>query len=502
MPGNDSLSHSIAVTNGAAVANATPDLAPALQALLAHDVGSWASHGLELIKSRTVRSVFRGTLGGVHVYVKVFRADTLADRVRDFVRPDRGAAECANLRQLTAAGLPAVQPLAHGFAAAGAERRSFVVTRAIDGQPFAFGVTPDDAAHRTGALLRTLHDLGFAVGDLHPGNLLVDAAGQPWLLDPVRLRRTDALDLRSRARALALFCHELDGGALDRAAAPLLAGYLAAGPLPTALRDELARATQRWRADALPAFGRRSLRPCRHTEVPPRIRGEPRWHWHLPAATASIRTQCRSIISDQPPPTRTGRRGSVWLLDGLVVKQRASAKARRTWRAAYWLLFARVPAATPIALCLHAGTGLLFTERLPNDDLAAELRQHRLAGGELTTAARRLGEAIGRLHAHGLGNRDLKFENLVREPATGIVRLVDLDGVRRRSATDSRGRGADLGRLLAAFRAAGEPGGAFVLRTFLRGYLRAWRRLLLAPPLRRLLRRAEQRAGEWAAAHR
>lgn len=500
MPGNDSPPHSITVANGTAIA--APAIAGALQALLAHDVAAWPEHGFELVKARPVRAVFRGALDGVPVYLKVYRADTLADRVRDLVRPDRGAAECANLRRLADAGLPAVEPLAHGLARAGDERRSFVVTRAVAGRQFACVGAPGDAAFRVGNLLRTLHDRGFFLGDLHPGNLLIDEAGRPWLLDPAKLRQTDALDLESRARALAMFCHQLDGGALDRAAATLLAGYLAAGPLPAAFRDHLARATHRWRAGALPAFGRRALRPCRHTDVPPRVRGEPRWHWHLPAAAEPLRTQCRSIASALPPPTKTGRRGSVWLLDGLVVKQREAGRARKAWRTAYWLLFARVPTATPVALRLHGGTGLLFAQRVPNDDLAAELRQRRLDAGELAAAARQLGEAIGRLHAHGLGNRDLKFENLVRDPATGIVRLVDLDGVRRRPATDSRGRGADLGRLLAAFRAAGAPGGAFVLRTFLRGYLRSWRTLLQEPPLRRLLRRAEQRAGEWAAAHR
>jgi hypothetical protein len=80
--------------------------------------------------------------------------------------------------------------------------------------------------------------------------------------------------------------------------------------------------------------------------------------------------------------------------------------------------------------------------------------------------------------------------------------MVDLDGILRKSATDVRGAGADLGRLLAAFRGAGSPGGASTLRTFLRAWLRAHRQLQMESSLRRLLRRAEQRAGEWAEAHR
>jgi histone H3/H4 len=51
------------------------------------------------------------------------------------------------------------------------------------------------------------------------------------------------------------------------------------------------------------------------------------------------------------------------------------------------------------------------------------------------------------------------------------------------------------------FRDAEAPGGESSLRAFVRGYLRARRRLLQRPPMRRLLRRAEQRAGEWRAVH-
>jgi hypothetical protein len=106
------------------------------------------------------------------------------------------------------------------------------------------------------------------------------------------------------------------------------------------------------------------------------------------------------------------------------------------------------------------------------------------------------------LHAHGLRNRDLKFENLVRDPASGVIRAVDLDGVRRGAANDHRGQGRDLGRLLAAFRAAGSPGGAGTVSAFVRAYLRSHLRLLQRPPLLRIARRAEQRAAEWASAHR
>ena len=79
--------------------------------------------------------------------------------------------------------------------------------------------------------------------------------------------------------------------------------------------------------------------------------------------------------------------------------------------------------------------------------------------------------------------------------------MVDLDGVRRKKPGDARGQGMDLGRLLAAFRAADSPGGSPPMLTFARAYLRARRRLLQPAPARRLWRTAAQRARQWASAH-
>ncbi|MBL8751892.1 MAG: hypothetical protein JNK15_01220 [Planctomycetes bacterium] len=500
--GNDSLPHSDALTVGRATARADRSIAAALAELLARDVAEWSAHGFTPVKVRSVRSVFHGSLAGIPVHVKVFRADTLADHVRDWVRKARGTAEAEHLVAARALGLPVVEPLAHGFALEDGRRRSFVVTRTAAGTPFTFATAAQESLAQVGRLLRTVHDLGVKLLDLHPGNLLVVDHGEPVLLDLTSMAHGGELGLRERARALAFFCHELDGGALDPIAAPLLAGYLARAALPASLHDELVLATRRWRAAALPAFGRRAGRSCKHTETATRRRGVPRWFWHLDGDTSERRLACERFAAAPPPATKSGRRGSVWLVGDLAVKQREAAKAQRLFRAAYWLLFARVPAPTPVALRLHGGLGLVFAQRVGQATIADELAQGTLAGPGLAATARQFGTSVGRLHAHGLGNRDLKLDNLVRDPSTGLVAMVDLDGVRRRSALETRGRGADLGRLLAAFRGAGSPGGTATVRTFLRGYLRAHRRLLQDTPLRRLLLAADRRAGEWASAHR
>lgn len=502
IPSNHPLPHSVAVQCGRAVAVAAAPIAQALSDLLRHEVSSWDSHGLRRTKERTVRSVFAGELGSVPVHVKVFRADTFADRARDAVRGPRGERELQNLLHAKTLGLPVVEPLASGIACDGGQQRSFVVTRTVPGgRPFSWPATVR-AQQLVGALLARVHARGLLPGDLHPGNLLLDASEQPWLLDLTSLRRVGDPSLQIRARALAFFCHQLDGGALDRAARSLLLAYRS-DDMPSSFEDELRLATHRWRAAALPAFGRRCTRSCAHTEVEDRHRSRPRWHWHLgPHLDATTRARCAELAEAPPVPHKTGRRGSVWLVAEMAVKERSSGAARKLWRAAYWLLFAKVKAPTPLALRLHRGRGLVFSRRLGPRSLEAELEAGLLDAAAITEAARSLGTNVGRLHAHGLGNRDLKFDNLVRDRTSGEVCMVDLDGVSRGSAADTRGRGADLGRLLAAFRNAGSPGGPATVATFLRSYLRANRRLLQRPPLKRMLARAAHRAGEWAAAHR
>ena len=509
-PSNPDLPQTVHVVRGRARAEAVAPVAAALQELLGHDVAAWRDRGFDVVKERTVRTVLQGMLGGVPVHIKVFRTDTLSDRARDALRGPRGAREQRNLLRARALDLPTVEPLACGMAGDGDQLRSFLITRSVaPAAPFHFGM-PGHVQQQVGSLLRRMHDAGVLPGDLHPGNLLVDAAEAPWLLDLSSVRHGGEASLSQRAAALALFCHQLDGGPLDPRARRLLDGYRTEGAeLPAKLTRELMFAARRWRASALPAFGRRCTRTCRHTEVPERRRGEPRWYLHLGAgvvaargATDELRSSCAQIAQQPPPPTKTGRRGGVWVLDTVVMKEREAGAAKKLWRAAYWLLFAGVATPPPIALRTFRSRGAVFSQRLANDSLATELAAGRLAPAAIDAAAQSLGRNVGRLHAHGLRNRDLKFDNLVRNPHTGEVAMVDLDGVARQSATDTRGAGADLGRLLAAFRAAGAPGGNATVRTFLRSWLRAHRTLLQQPPLRRLLRTAEHRAGEWAAAHR
>jgi tRNA A-37 threonylcarbamoyl transferase component Bud32 len=457
------------------------------------------------VKASTVRTVLRASLADdVAVHVKCFRGSGLSDRARTTLRGTGADRELRHLLTARQHRLPAVEPLAIARSTK-AGGPSLLVTRTVPGAvPFTFAL-PAAVQLAAGKLLRRCHDLGLSPPDLHPGNLVVAGNASVWLLDLTSLRQLGEVDQRERARALAFFCQGLDGGALDRDAREFLHGYLGRQRPTTELRHALKQAQNRLRLHALAAFARRSSRDCRHTEVRRGGRGEPHWYLHRTsdAASDARRQAAAAALAAAPPaPDKEGRRGAVWLVDDLAIKQRTAAQARHLFAAHYQCLYAGVPQPLPVALRLCRGVGLVFARRLPWPDLASELRQGPLPEAAARRSAAHLGTAVGRLHAHGLRHRDLKFENLVRDPVTGAVHIVDLEGVRQKRPSDLRGQGADLGRLLAAWRAGGEPGGTAAVRNFLRRYVRARRSLLQPPQLRRIVRVALERAGQWASAHR
>lgn len=510
-PSNDPSQQTQHIVCGAARAQADPGIADALARLLATPLADWPDFPLTPGSGTGWHSPnWRGHLGQVEVAIELFREDTLAARTSAIALGSRGQRRHAWLQQASGLGLPTVAALAHGSLVADGKPVSFVLWRLPAGaQPWSWN-SPPGVLRQLGSLLRRCLDLGLRLPDLRPEDLGVDAAGQVFC-GPIRsLQQAGIASIRTHAAWLAGFCGALDGGPLDPAASDLLHGYEQAPlPLPESWRASLALASQQWRRANLHHAGRNCLGAGTPFATTVRRRGQPRWLWRTTGAAsqptdwheASTRSHWEQWLQHPPPPDKSGRRGAVWLQDSLVVKQRAAAAAGHLWQAMHWLQFAGVATPTPLALCWHRGHGHVFAARVANVSLADELADGRLDPAAFGAIAASLGNEVGRLHAHGLRNRDLKFENLIRDPADGRIYQIDLDGVRRKPSLDTRGIGRDLGRLLAAFDAAGSPGGLRMLRIFLRAWLRAHRRLLRRPACRRILQQAARRAAEWRARH-
>ncbi|MBK8979212.1 MAG: hypothetical protein IPM29_25225 [Planctomycetes bacterium] len=452
---------------------------------------------------------------GTVVHVRIGRP------VRLSIRPDtevEATAAVRRFRRLCEAwrrGLPVVRPLAAGYlrssppAEPGLQRAFAVLAPPAGARRLAAIEWDLPLAASLGRLLRAAHDAGMHAPDLRPANLVVDAAGTPLLADGGVLRfAANAPETDERADSLAAFCAHLDGGCDAAAARALLDGY---GAWP-AVVERARRHARRLALRRLAAAGRAALRGGRDVEATVEDDGS-RWLVRRDdARTARVREF--AAASQRPSPLREGRRGAVWLLPELVVKQRDAAHGRHLVKAGAWLEFARIPHPQLIAFRSTGRTAWVFSARLAGRDLAARLAlpahaAEALDEVALLAMARDLGTSVGRLHAFGLRNRDLKLDNLVIDPASGRVAMVDLDGVRRRHPLDARGEGRDLGRLLGAWRALGHDHGQRVVRAFWRSYHRARRCTTMqsetgAPSAAttRLRRRIEARAREVAAARR
>lgn len=462
----------------------------------------------ELIKESKVRTVRRGVLGGGRVFWKTFRPVRLSDRARDRLDGARGVKELENLLEARRRGLPTVRPLAAGRVSGEAGQASFLVTEAWAADPVGDRGWEPDLSAALGALLKQVHDGGLHARDLHPGNVLRADDGSLRLVDLTSSAFADPLENDERATALAFFCHALDGGVGDPAADGLRQAYGGS--------DRLWRlagqASGRLRLRMLRAFGGRAFRECRHTRVE-RETGGVKWFVarirDVEAGSALEHARDFVGLAERPAAVREGRRGGVWRTGPLFVKDREAGPAKRLFRAAYWLQHAGVATPEPIALRLESGSrksrGLVFTRALEAAHLGDEWESGRLDASALSRVATDLGELCGRLHGFGLRCRDLKLENLVRDPAGGRVHLVDLDGVRRKHAQDPRGEGRDLGRLLAAFEKALGKREAAPIRAFWHSYLRTRAGLgnaLQGPSPQRLRQRTEARANEWWRDHR
>lgn len=173
-------------------------------------------------------------------------------------------------------------------------------------------------------------------------------------------------------------------------------------------------------------------------------------------------------------------RPRTWL-KGILARFRRSP-ARRSWRRTDTLAAHQIPTARPLVLCEPRGGGVFRPSFLATEWIADAENLHLWGWGlqkrplaeRLRRAARcaeRLGELVGRMHAEGLFNRDLKAANLlvVERENQAETYLIDADGVRRRRQIRPRRRVADLARL-----AVGLEAHPWLSRTVSYRFLRAY----------------------------
>jgi 3-deoxy-D-manno-octulosonic acid kinase len=140
------------------------------------------------------------------------------------------------LRRLAKLGLPVPRPVAACFRRRGWRYTADLVTVRIDGavplsRVLARGTLADEAWASIGRCVRRFHDAGVDHADLTGHNLLLDAAGKPWLLDfdRGRIRREGSwrrANLRRLRRSLEKIAREQPAVHFDEGDwRALMAGY-------------------------------------------------------------------------------------------------------------------------------------------------------------------------------------------------------------------------------------------------------------------------------------
>lgn len=314
-------------------------------------------------------------------------------RWRDLRRARR---EERRLVELARAGLPVPEVLGLRKTPEGVELR----TRWIPGaRPLAEILAeasgpPDQLAAELGRLLAALHRAGFAHGDLHPGNVVIDAEQRAWLVDAAAIGRCSSVrQMRDLVQAAA-HAREVTQ---PRFRARFLVAYLRAAPRAPGddargLAIVLESAARHERRAFVEAESDRWLREsgvcARHVDrelevlVPHAVERD--------AALALVR---RALAGDSVPGAEIER----------------GAKARAAWLCAARLVEHRVPVLLPIAFVVRPRPLALFARPKGARDLdparPADAQALETLAGTLSDrglALRRAGvvlDALGTAHA-------------------------------------------------------------------------------------------------------
>jgi tRNA A-37 threonylcarbamoyl transferase component Bud32 len=194
-----------------------------------------------IVKKNERRQVFRIQAEGSRFFLKRSTPVRPKDRLRLRLLPNRRRAEWRNLHRLAALGVPVPAPLIRGEARHLKPPQHFLLTSEVAGR--CLDLEAPGQWQQLGEFVGYLHRQGIYHADLHPGNICLQPAGGPALLDVQSvffLRRLPRfLKVRNIGR---LLIHYLETNGFSTGLAHFLAGYHAGAAVRIATADALAAA--------------------------------------------------------------------------------------------------------------------------------------------------------------------------------------------------------------------------------------------------------------------
>lgn len=393
------------------------------------------------VKASPAKVVTRHVVEGRTYFVKRYRHGAVAWRPAKYLfKASPARVEWRLARVLEERGVPIVRHLALGerWSWRGLEE-SLLVTEGFPGKPLDEPPGPDPALVL--AFVGRLHDRGVLQRDLHPGNVLWNAATGEFRL--VDVHGTELLAGVSEAQR--------------RENVTFLGMFL---PLP--VDPAVADLSRRRRQPYLAYRSRRCLRHNR--EFAPEWHGGLRW-WRRRLGPSgpveAILADPDGFLASRARLLKRGRSSTVGAGGGLVLKRhnlrRASnliknlfrpSKARRAFQQAYHLELAGIPTARALAVAERRVLRFLIRSYFLMEEIPGAIDLGAWSGPR-RQGAYAVAELLARLHEAGFSHRDLKETNLVFD-ADGRLHLIDLEGLRYVAEVTAERALADLSRLARA----------------------------------------------------
>ena len=395
------------------------------------------AHGPKVVKRSPAKLVTYHETGQGAFYVKRSRHSAFPLRPQKYWFKECPARWEWRLAQtMQSLGIPVVEHLAvcEKWSLTGLQE-DILVTRAFDGQPLHLAGEIDTQS--VIEFVNRCQEKGMVHGDLHPANILVNAAtGELRLADLKGVCIEQNPDLAKQNADIAYLNIHFS--------------------MP--LSPELLRVSDQARRGKMAVRYRRCLKNNR--EFGPQSHGSFQWQVRKPMGDESL-----SQVLAAPDEVLTGgallkagRTSTVGESGGWVLKRYnfkkplnllkdffRPTKAKRAFQMGYHLELVNVRTPRVIALAEHRPLGLALRSYLVMEKIegATDLCD---VSGDAPHLAKRLAKMIGRMHAEGFAHRDLKASNVLVDGEQQPW-LIDLDGLSFSGSISAKVAVSNLNRL-------------------------------------------------------